>query len=123
MRVVINLNHPPQKADRRRPSSVVIELDREDAESQEPERDMQALQDRTGVSEDLIAEPGTPVSFFLGGPRDEHVRRDIPEGEHIVEDPAFDPLGFYGLVGIDRGGGPVVQWYRWMCNDEAEGPG
>jgi hypothetical protein len=41
-------------------------------------------------------------------------RRDIPEGEHIVEDPAFDPIGFYGLAGINRDRGPVVQFYRWI---------
>lgn len=63
------------------------------------------------------------VSMFMGGPHDERVRRDIPEGEHIIEDPAFDPIGFYGLTGIERGGGPVVQWYRWIENtgESAEG--
>ena len=123
MRVVISLNLPTQVEDRDGSSSVVVEFLSEHAESGELRRDIEPGWDSAFPPEDAVAAQGSLVSILLGGPHDEQVRRDIPVGEHIVEDPAFDPIGFYGLVAIDRGGVPVVQWYRWMCHDEAEGLG
>ena len=108
MRVVVMLSHSPRGENRGFPSAVVVEWESERAGRQEP----------------VAGGEGPVVSIFLGGPHDERVRRDIPEGEHIVEDPAFDPIGFYGLTGIERSGGAVVQWYRWIDNtaESAEGP-
>lgn len=98
MRLVVTLSHPLHGENRGLPSAVVVEWESERAGRQEP----------------VAGGEGPVVSIFVGGPNDERVRRDIPEGEHIVEDPAFDPIGFYGLTGIERGGAPVVQWYRWI---------
>jgi hypothetical protein len=98
MRVVVTLSLCLQEEDCRCPGSVAGEWECGRADRREPDS----------------GDRGRVVSIFFGGPHDEHVRRDIPQGEHIVEDPAFEPLGFYGLVTIDRGGFPVVQGYRWI---------
>ena len=107
MRLVVTLSHSPQGEHPCAPSSVAFELKCDRAARQELD----------------CGGKGPVVSIFSGGPHDERVRRDIAEGEHIIEDPGFDLIGFYGLAGIERGGAPVVQWYRWIDNtaESAEG--
>lgn len=114
MRIVITLSHRPQGEDGGRPASVPVEWECDRAGSREPEGEKAATQDRVVPSEVSFKGHGCPISILLGGPHDEQVLRVIPEGEHIIEDPAFDPIGFYGLVRIDRGGGQVVQFFRWI---------
>lgn len=116
MRVVITLKPPYPGEDGGRPSPVVVEVGIQQAERQPPKRAFAAPPDSVVPEEDAVAADGAVVSLLLGGPHDEQVRRDIPEGEHIVEDPAFDSIGFYGLAGINRESGPVVQFYRWIEN-------
>lgn len=120
MRIVITLRPPHPREDAGRPSPVVVEVDGATAERQQSANAVRAPLDDVASAEDACEAARAVVSILLGGPHDEQVRRDIPEGEHIVEDPAFDPIGFYGLAGIDRGGGAVVQWYRWIGNDAAQ---
>jgi hypothetical protein len=120
MRIVITLNPQHPGGDGVRPSPVVVEVDGGNVERQQPKNTAHAPLDGVVSAEDACEAAGAVISILLGGPHDEQVRRDIPEGEHIVEDPAFDPIGFYGLAGIDRGGGAVVQWYRWIGNDAAQ---
>lgn len=114
MRVVVTLSHSPQGENGRCPPSVAVEWESDRVGSQEPMGELAATQDRAVASDGSVAGLGCPISIFVGGPHDEQVHRAIPEGEHIVEDPAFDPIGFYGLVRIDRGGGQVVQFFRWI---------
>ncbi len=116
MRVVITLNPHHPRGERGRPSTIVVALESEHTECQPPESATQAPLDGMVPAEDAFAAGGATVSILLGGPHDEQVRRGIPEGEHILEDPAFEPIGFYGLAGIDRGRGAVVQFYRWIDN-------
>ena len=120
MRVVVEIHHPIAPKDRSHPAPMVVEFESEHAKCHEPERDRTAQKEVSVVSESSAAARAEVVSFFLGGPHDEQVRRAIPEGELIVEDPAFDAIGFYGLAGIDRGGGVVAQWYRWISIDETD---
>jgi hypothetical protein len=123
MRVVIRLPSAYRVERRGCSSTVEIDLYTEDAngDGQGQCRTPQLL--RAFQADNAQVPRGGIVSLFFGGPDDERFRRDIPEGEHIVEDPIFDPIGFYGLEGIDRGRGSVVQWYRWISNDEAESLG
>jgi hypothetical protein len=114
MRAVVTLSHLPHGENCRCPASIAVEWECDRVGSEEPEGESQGTRDRAVPSEGSVTGPGCPISIFLGGPHDEQVRRAIPEGEHIVEDPAFDPIGFYGLVRIDRGIGQVVQFFRWI---------
>jgi len=114
MRIVITLNPQHPGGDGGRPSPVVVEVDGGNVERQHPKNAAHAPLDGVVSAEDACEAAGAVVSILLGGPHDEQVRRDIPEGEHIVEDPAFDPIGFYGLASINRDSGPVVQCYRWI---------
>jgi hypothetical protein len=118
MRVVIKLGATAAPEDCSLPLSIIISLGSAHSECEEQENNRMARQDATALSENSVAATCEVVSVFIGGPHDEQLRRDIPVGEHIVEDPAFDAIGFYGLAGIDRGGGVVAQWYRWILNDE-----
>ena len=121
MRVVIRLLSSSRVERHDCSSTIEIELFAEHANEDKQEQNCTPQVDCASQAEDAQAVRGGIVSLFGGGPEDGRVRRDIPEGEHIVEDPAFDPIGFYGLVGMDRGGGSLVQWYRWISNDEADG--
>lgn len=78
--------------------------------------DYKALLERVAALETRLGSQSRAISVFFGGPYDEQVRRGIPEGEHIVEDPAFDAIGHYTLVQIDRHAMPVAQCYRWVDN-------
>jgi hypothetical protein len=114
MRILIKLPSACPVADRDCLASFAVEVETENPRSLERDRDLEALRDHAGDAVAAKAARAAIVSIFLGGPHDEQVRRDIAAGEHIIEDPLTDPIGFYGLVRIDRGGGPRVQWYRWI---------
>ncbi|WP_396215643.1 hypothetical protein [Gemmatimonas sp.] len=113
MHLSITLIALPQ-ADQIGSSPAPAEVEVQRSESGELRRDAHMLRDQVSMLESRLVAQGRPVSVFFGGPYDEMVHRGIPEGEYVVEDPAFDPIGFYGMARIDRDSVPVVQWYRWV---------
>lgn len=117
MHILIKLPSACSVADHDCSASIVVELATESHRIVERERDLEAPRDHAADAVAAQEARAAVVSIFLGGPHDEQVRRDIAEGEHVVEDPLTDPIGFYGLVRSDRGEESVVQWYRWI-----EGP-
>lgn len=114
MHILIKLPSACSVADHDCSASIVVELATESRSGEKRERDIGVPRDH--ACDSVAAKPARAaiVSVFLGGPHDEQVRRDIAEGEHIFEDPVFDPIGFYGLTGINRENGPIVQFYRWI---------
>jgi hypothetical protein len=124
MRIQIKLPSACPVADRDCLASIVVELATESPSGEKRERDLGVPRDH--ACDSMAAKPARPaiVSVRLGGPHDEQVRRDIAEGEHIFEDPAVDPIGFYGLTGINGENGPIVQFYRWIeVGRDVQSPG
>lgn len=114
MRLTITLSPVPEAGDRIARSSTAAHVVVDLAELEELRQVVQVLREHVDVLTSRLVTQGRPISMFLDGPHDQTVRRGIPEGEHIIEEPLFDPIGFYGLVQIDRQSVPVVQWYRWI---------